>query len=132
MSNKGSITGPTGLNARVVPDEQKPLQPPVEGQAVPTPPGSRFVSKNADYPDSTKRTFDIDVSKISAGVEAALNVHERQQARVNGDDTFEQRQLLTEIARRVKANEISNEHGRIWWETCFPGIDPSTVRGGQS
>jgi hypothetical protein len=131
MSNQNSSIPNLGASFNARPAEQPTPTPatPREGSALPMTPEPRWVTKNTDLPDSTKRTFDIDVSKIAAGVEAALNVHDAAQARANGDDTFEQRRLRAEIARRVNAGEITNDHGRIWWETMFPGVDPTTLKG---
>jgi hypothetical protein len=130
MSEKHSVPS-NAFNSRVVPEAPKPVQPQREGPPAPTTPTYAGYKRHAsDLTPSEAPVLDLpSASKIAAGVEAALNKHDAAQARANGDETFEQRRLLGEIGRRVKSGEISNEHGRIWWETMYPGVDPSTVGG---
>jgi hypothetical protein len=119
-----------GMNARVTP-EVKPTPSTTPRVAVPAAPRSpQFTRTSADYVDSTKPVFDIDLSKVSNGVNAALNRADRANHVANGGDgeQFDQSSLRRELARAVAEGRVTNEQASKLWNLAFPGIDPKDVK----
>src|SRR5262249_43064638 len=125
MSNY-SITG-GGFNAHVPEDKPAPKQ--VARAALPQPPVSAgYVTKNTDLPDSTKPVFDVDLSNVADGIRSVIAKHDRDQARANGDDQYDQRQMRALLGQKVAAGVMSNEDAAAAWNALYPGVDPKDVK----
>jgi hypothetical protein len=129
MSNH-SIPGGGSFNARIA--ETKPTPDArVEGTPKQSPPHPGFKSSHRDLTPSESPTLDLpSASTISAGIAAALNRHDREQALVNGisEQEFNAGMLRTTLAKAVATSQMTETQAAAAFALAFPNLDPATLK----
>jgi hypothetical protein len=131
MSEKHSITG-GGFNARIADEHPTPSTAPsrsAESVSRPAAPPTEYARTNDHLRPSSAPVLGIDASKISAGVAAFLQQHDRKQAEANG--IVDWRGDAARLNAAVSAGEIWASDAAAIFAALHPTISDADIRGAQ-